>query len=288
MLNLKYALMACFCKNTVCVNYWISSQVFLWSTKIKAYNWGDYVNLILAELISSKKVIPFRFHECEESVSMMGSILPWSMTSTTIVWGSGCLNPADSLWEKVDKPLAVCAVRGPKTREVLMQHGIDCPEVYGDPALLFPRFYFPSLKNVRKHKLGVVFHCSSIKRGQVWREQQKANCDILLINPSEFNDWHEFIDGICSCDLILSSSLHGIIIADAYHVPNVWMTLTGNEHPADNFKFIDYFLSVGKNIVEPMNLECFRYEDVEKYCKEWQEPRIDLDKLLSVCPFITK
>ena len=40
--------------------------------------------------------------------------------------------------------------------------------------------------------------------------------DILVIDLSNYRHWHDIIDQICSCQAILSSSLHGLIIAEAY------------------------------------------------------------------------
>ena len=108
---------------------------------------------------------------------------------------------------------------------------------------------------------------------------------MLIINPKQFYKWNSFIDDICSCEAIVSSSLHGIIIADAYEIPNVWISLDEN-HPDDNFKFKDYYLSVNKDISKPLNFDTITSEVIQDHLQSWQKPTIDLDKLLSVCPLI--
>lgn len=107
---------------------------------------------------------------------------------------------------------------------------------------------------------------------------------MLIINLKQFSSWNSFIDDICSCNTILSSSLHGIIIADAYEIPNAWISLDEN-HPDNNFKFKDYYLSVGKDRTQPLNFDTMTSEQIQDCVQHWRKPNIDLDKLLSVCPF---
>ncbi len=265
----------------VSIKYWINANTYLWDYKIKPYNWGDYINLILAELISGKKALPYQFASSSSTVAMVGSILPWAMDSSTIIWGSGCLNSHEPLWDKCQRPQKVLAVRGPLTRNVLLKHGIDCPEVYGDPALLFPRYYNPVIE--KKYQYGIILHVSTSLSDSIKAKLKSVYGDnILFINPKKFRKWQDFIDDILSCKNIISSSLHGIIIADAYKIPNVWVSLTNSEHPDSNFKFKDYFLSVGKNTEEP--IEVFNKCIADNMLQTFTPPHIDLDKLLNTCP----
>src|SRR5262245_31354546 len=65
-----------------------------------------------------------------------GSIIAHAGRHST-VWGSGIMNWSDA----ISSEAALVAVRGPLTRERALACGAACPEVYGDPALLLPRFY---------------------------------------------------------------------------------------------------------------------------------------------------
>lgn len=283
LLKIRYGLQAIGDRESVRVKYWVNSRIFAWTPMIPPYNWGDYVNKMLAELISGQNVIPYEFNH-GPSVAMVGSILPWAMDKETIVWGSGCLDSKSELWKCVEKPKEVRAVRGPLTRNVLLEYGIDCPEVYGDPVLLFPRYYHPQVLD-KKYKYGVIFHVSTLIEAKKWIDDNK-NEEILWINPAKFSDWHEFIDQICSCEVILSSSLHGVIVADAYKIPNMWVSLIEKEHPDSNFKFKDYYMSVGKNIDKPVRISQINADIMAEVKAKWVEPKIDLDKLVTSCPFI--
>lgn len=283
--RIHYGLKSLFYKPFLSIKYWINSNTYLWSHKITPYNWGDYINLILAELISGRKALPYKYASAKQSIAMVGSILPWAIEPDTIVWGSGCLNSRDELWNHIQKPKQVLAVRGPLTRKVLMDHGIYCPEIYGDPALLFPRYYQPKVE--KQYKYGVILHASTSLTGSIVSHFHTLLGDsVLFIDPIMFNKWNEFIDKILSCEYILSSSLHGIIIADAYKIPNLWISLTNNEHPDNNFKFKDYYLSIGKTIDTPLLVTDIQLSQIHNELDNWSAMRIDLDKLLSVCPLI--
>lgn len=281
LLKLCYGLKSCFNKEFYSIKYWINANTFIWDCKIKPYNWGDYVNLVLAGFISAKKVFPYQYVKSKDTIAIMGSILPWAIDENTTIWGSGCLDSNDPLWQNINKPKQVLAVRGPLTRDVLLKNGIDCPEIYGDPALLFPRYYSPQIE--KKYQYGVILHVSTdITESILSKVESMYGNSVLLINPKKFNHWNEFIDSILFCKNILSSSLHGIIIADAYHIPNVWISVTNKEHPDNNFKFKDYYLSVEKDIISPIDFT--NKPQIINALETWKEPVIDLNRLLEVCP----
>ena len=70
----------------------------------------------------------------------------------SIVWGTGCIAPG----RIGQTPKKIYAVRGPLTKKELDKRGISCPEIYGDPALLFPQIYNPKIE--KKYKLGIIPH----------------------------------------------------------------------------------------------------------------------------------
>ena len=265
-------------KSLLVPHIWIHYAIPRW--KKDNCNWGDDVNVILCQLISEKKVIPYQYSWFKRKHYLcIGSVLQWYCSKNTIVWGSGMLE-----YHKIsEKPFKVLAVRGPLTRQCLLDNDIDCPEIYGDPALLFPRYYTPKIK--KTYSIGIICHQSEKKelQGRILQ-----NDSILFIDIINYGKWSDFIDKILSCKVILSSSLHGIIISDAYGVPNLWSQFTNYISEGDGFKFHDYFLSVGKNVEQP--IEFLHFSDinniVEMVTKDWVKPIFNGDELLSVCPFI--
>lgn len=253
------------------------------STSVKPlkYNWGDDVSVVLCNLINPQnKYIPRKYTWNvfgKEDVLCIGSIITWMTTPKSVIWGSGIVYPNKEISAM---PKKVLAVRGPLTREYLLQRGIECPQVYGDPALLFPRYYKPQVE--KKYKLGIIPHFRD-KTNSIL-ERFKKNEDVLIIDVQTVHPWTKFIDTICSCTCIASSSLHGIIISDAYQVPNIWVEFPDGERK--EFAFNDYLESVGKEGISPFKLdESTPPKLIIEKCNGWTPIEIDIDKLLSVCPF---
>lgn len=61
-----------------------------------------------------------------------------------------------------------------------------------------------------------------------------------MIKMEGYKNWLEVLDQICSCEYIASSSLHGLIMSEAYDIPNLWIELSG-KLMGGHFKFHDFF-----------------------------------------------
>ena len=183
------------------------------------------------------------------------------------------------------RPLKVCAVRGPLTRQYLLEQGIDCPEVYGDPALLLPLIYKPV--RTKKYKVGIIPHICDFDSPLVGNlARQKKGKELIIIKMGDYADWHDVIDEITECEFIVSSSLHGLILSDAYGVPNVWVEFS-DKVVGNGFKFRDYFASVGKdsNAVPIRVTAQTKLAELLSHKERWHPIEIDLSKLIDACPF---
>lgn len=234
-------------------------------------NFGDMLNPLLFEYITGTKYEHVKDTTSGECVLMIGSILNWAK-SGNIVWGTGIVNGKGDISRDID----VRAVRGPLSRKYLLDKGVKCPEIYGDPAILLPDHFLPKVK--KQYKLGIVPHV-------IDASHVSTNCsDILKIDLSK--DPKDVIKNMLKCENIISSSLHGLIVADAYGIPSTWCEFS-DKVIGNGFKFLDYYQSIGVNDPERLNfrkhkqfsnLDCLKY--VEKY-----DMIIDKQQLMDVCPF---
>ncbi|MDO6601008.1 polysaccharide pyruvyl transferase family protein [Tenacibaculum sp. 1_MG-2023] len=243
-------------------------------------NFGDILNPIIAKEFSKNKdvkKISKRKSSYFEHYYIIGSILQ-RCNKNTIVWGSGIISEDSVIKEK---PKKVLAVRGPLTRKKLLEFGVECPEVYGDPALLLPRFHNP--KNIaRKFELGIIPHYRDKKNKELLKFLER-NPDIKVIDVQNKNPL-KVVDEILECKNIISSSLHGIIVADAYNIPSAWINFS-DKVVGNGFKFRDYFASVGRTEKEPYDFN--EIKDIDNLLDLFSEEytiNIDLDKLIAAFP----
>jgi len=242
-------------------------------------NLGDILSPLIAYHFGSKKVKRISKRNCKkfEHYFMIGSILQ-RCTNKSIIWGSGLISETAHCEEVPNK---VLAVRGPLTREKLLLQGIECPEIYGDPALLLPEIY-PDKTAQKKYKIGIIPHFKD-KKDSALKLPFTKDPSIKIIDIQNKQPL-KVIDEMLSCEKILSSSLHGVIIGDAYRIPSVWIEF---EKPFEDghFKFQDYFKSVGRTVKGPVKFnELSSLDDMNKVFESY-EINIDLETLKNSFPF---
>lgn len=213
-------------------------RVFYWKPHSGHRNFGDH----LAKVIVTK-VLADHGHLIEEQVRQprqllsVGSVLHFAEDGA-VVWGSGVngkvMRAADHRYRRLD----VRAVRGPKTRAFLMDKGIAVPEVYGDPALLLPHLFPGRFARDVQRAVAVVPNLHDLQT-----LQQEGVADLV----SPLDGWNRCIEQILQAELVVSSSLHGIIIAEAYGVPARYVRFSEVENP---FKYDDYMQGTGRDRME--------------------------------------
>ena len=260
-------------------------NAYLVRTKNKYnFNLGDDLNYYLLKELTGKKI--FSYNDLliphVQNFLCIGSILESNVNNSSIVWGSGAMYGKEKLHSI---PKKVYSVRGPLTRKYLLSQGIDCPEVYGDPALLTSLIYKPQVS--KKYKLGIIPHYIDFNTSIVQDliSQTALDPTIKIIKMQGFEHWHDVIDEINECDFIISSSLHGLILSDTYDIPNCWVQFS-EKIGGGTFKYRDYYLSVGKKIETPIILQNLNFlKDIIRLKKHWNPISIDKKKIMAVCPF---
>lgn len=243
--------------------------LYYWSPD-KGENFGDYLSFKLIERIINGPVSYFGKNPSNDyrtKLLAIGSILHFA-NDHDVIWGSGIngkhLNKEDYHFKQLD----VRAVRGPLTRQFLIDNfSIDCPEIYGEPGLLFP-YLFPEFKRQENpsNPYLIIPHSS---------EEHLYLISSNVIYPTE--PWDAVIRKILDSQLVISSSLHGIVIAEAWGIPARLLKVTNNE---PLFKYEDYYLGSGRTH--------FQYAtSVEQALEMGGEPPIkcNLKKLYEAFPF---
>jgi hypothetical protein len=141
------------------------------------------------------------------------------------------------------KKARILAVRGITTWERL---GSPQGTVLGDPGFLMGKFL--NKQPSKKFTLGLVPHYSEKKHPAVVRLLSRYPSEIRLIDIQD--DPLTVTEKLAECEVILSSSLHGCIFADAIHLPRVWMMLDSSD-PRRKYKFQDY-ISPFECEIDPM------------------------------------
>lgn len=230
-----------------------------WPRKPEPGNFGDILTPILLNGLFGHNVTfqpkPFT----NPTVFGAGSIITHA-DEKCVVWGSGLM----SIGGKLHPDARYLAVRGPRTLERLKANKIISKDIpMGDPAILMTELYYP--QNVTQtYDYGIFGHYVDTDLINKWYGSSARN--VLVINPLHSNP-EIVIKRVMRCKRIISSSLHGVIIANAYGIPAVWVKHS-NKLNGDGTKFYDYYESLNcmdvecldfQERIDPSEFEKFRY-----------------------------
>ena len=125
-------------------------------------------------------------------------------------------------------------------------HNISAGDaLLGDPGLLLGEL--GSFKTAKSHKYCFVPH---YKDDFEVRRRFSHNMTIISVTDT----WHAVVSRIASCTYVFSTSLHGLIAADALEVPSRWVQLS--DLPSflteKSFKFQDYYSVFSRELATPL------------------------------------
>lgn len=218
--------------------YWIGTE-----------NFGDYLSRDVVAHVSGRQVE--QAGNLEADLFAIGSIFQSvvqggrgrAKEDRPLVWGSGLMSTARRYDPEAQQ---IFSLRGPLTRAIL-----DLPPLpYGDPGLLAADLL--AQRPAPTGKIGILVHFSQ-KLSRALRAELAADPRFVMINLRT-SDVFGVLTQIAACDHIVSSSLHGLIVADSFGIPNTWLDSTGI-HPSHEFKFHDYALGVRRLLNLPIRPE---------------------------------
>ncbi len=180
----------------------------------------------------------------------VGSIMHFARDGD-VLWGTG-VNGKVPLKQIVSRRLDVRAVRGPLSADVLRARGIEVPNVFGDPGLLAAAEF----KVERSSSPGrPVTAIPNLHDALSWRHLPG------FLSPRR--PFTAVIGAIADSEMVVTSSLHGLAIAESLRVP-VALVRPGTE---SLFKYEDYFAGTGRSL-PPFHADFFTARD---------HPRLDID-----------
>eukprot|EP01084_Bolivina_argentea_P262615 444161_1 len=261
-------------------------------------NFGDGVGDVFWNTLIGKPQ-NYSFYNTSYTLSLhyltMGSIL-YLVSNNSIVFGAGFMSQNGDLggrsnWRDENAvyavPYKVIAVRGPLSRQKLLNVGIYCPPNYGDPAVLFPCIY--DVKTiVNANIVGIIPHYVDKDKGHIDKlvnDLVLHGYTVKLIDIMVGKNYIKLINEINECKYIISSSLHGVIMGVVYLKKTIWIEFKGGRPVAGKgFKFHDFFASINvkysvKNIYNVSVLDNFAKVDYNNVVKMGS-------KLIKIAPMI--
>ncbi len=234
-------------------------------------NFGDIASAWAARQlsgVSTRTAMPG-----EPRLLAIGSVLQRAQDGD-VVWGSGVKGGSQPLRPGID--LDVRAVRGPLSVEYLQEAGVSTDRISHlfDPGALFPHLYADQLEAAEGRggdRIVPHYHDDLMMR----RRHYEHLDAFVSVDTTPLG----MMQALKGADRVFSSSLHGIIFAEAMGIPAYWLAPIGGE---DELKYYDYYYGTGRTVVK-------RFESLDEAMRSdpMELPEFDIEGYLQTFPHDT-
>lgn len=235
-------------------------------------------NLASADIVEALTGIPTKHVPLGTQPSLLaaGSILRWACAKSHI-WGSGLRRA--QMDGASPTAVNVHGLRGKLTYQALKASDTRLPDIpLGDPLFLVPRLLKIARNAAGEGKVG--FACSFAERGHP-AAQRLLRCPEVADLGLETLPV-PFVQGAAQCDAVISTSLAGLIVAEALGIPNLWIGIDTAED--GSFEFDDWFSTMGERQEKQYRLtESDAVSALAERCA-LHAPEIDVQALIEAFP----
>lgn len=237
-------------------------------------NLGDALSPVIVSALSGVPIVHRDFESWKRRLACVGTIGHGFKNGVVHFWGTGIdplKNPIDRSLEYYQKPpktkFHIHALRGRFSAQIFGNQEMSVPTVYGDPVWFLPSIIQPALE--KQYELGVIVHLSELTeltdtagiKEHLLRYKLPPSLTnririITTITQPNFAALEQKVQEITSCKRIVSTSLHGLVIAETYGIPCVWFRHYGrgvayaqldDESERVDWRVRDFYSGVGVN-----------------------------------------
>lgn len=243
----------------------MTMKTYWWSAPCEnyVYNFGDLLTPLLLNAYGLIEYTEPDLNHCAgTNYVLVGSLLQsfWDNHPLTVL-GCGLLYDQ----RKTFTNARILALRGKLTKDRL---GVTRDVTLGDPGLLISKILpvsassdsaakptgivphlkhwaskiFPAFADSAAKPIGIVPHWKHYASPRLDRYRNDPR--YKMINPR--CEPESIVHELNSCSFIIASSLHALIFADAYGIPNKRMTFHDGLNDVADFKYLDYFSAIDR------------------------------------------
>jgi hypothetical protein len=278
-------------------------------------NLGDALSPVIVSALSGLPIVHRDFESWKRRLACVGTIGHGFKNGVVHFWGTGIdplKNPVDRSLGQYQKPpktkFHVHALRGPLSAQIFANQEIQVPTVYGDPVWFLPSIISPAAE--KPYELGVIVHLSELTdltdtatvTARLLRYQLPPSLSnsiriITTITPPNFAALEQKVQEITSCKRIVSTSLHGLVIAETYGIPCVCFRNVGkrtafaqldDDRERVDWRVRDFYSGIGVSKLFVYGQRCSQITDWEDLIQAidsyWQPIQWSSESFLDAFP----